>query len=42
MISIHEQPKEVEDRIIPCHWEGELIIGKDDKSALGTMIGVFL
>ena len=29
MISIHEHPKELENRIIPEHWEGDLIVGKD-------------
>ena len=38
MISIHERPKEVEDRIIPGHWEGDLVMGKDHKSAIGTMV----
>jgi IS30 family transposase len=38
MISIHKRPKEVEDRIMPGHWEGDLIMGKDHKSAIGTII----
>lgn len=38
MISIHERPKEVEDRIIPGHWEGDLIVGKDHKSAIGSIV----
>ena len=38
MISTHERPKEVEDRIIPGHWEGDLIVGKDHKTAMGTIV----
>ena len=38
MISIEERPKEAEDRIIPGHWEGDLILGKYKRSALGTIV----
>lgn len=36
--SIRERPKEVEDRQELGHWEGDLVVGKDHKTAIGTLV----
>jgi transposase, IS30 family len=38
MLSIHQRPFDPADRSQPGHWEGDFMVGKNQRSAIGTLV----
>lgn len=40
MTLVHDRPVEVNDRTVPGYWEDDLIVGRGQGSAIGTLVGL--